>query len=74
VSRENENCWLSRVTIHAIDNHGNHKVVAVNGAGDNSYWLWPGSGEAQSLPAQPVAIHSAGLKSSATTRYAYGRH
>ena len=31
---------ISRVTIHAIDTKGNHKVVAVNGAGDNVYWLW----------------------------------
>ena len=31
---------IGRVTIHAIDNKGNHKVVAVNGAGDNKYWLW----------------------------------
>ena len=27
---------ISRVTIHAIDAKGNHKVVAVNGAGDNN--------------------------------------
>ena len=24
---------------------GNHKVVAVNGAGDNKYWLWEGQGQ-----------------------------
>src|SRR5580698_4669670 len=46
---------ISRVTIHAIDTKGNHKVVAVNGAGDNRYWLWQ-SGDAapRSLPAEPV--------------------
>ncbi len=27
---------ISRVTVHAIDAKGNHKVVAVNGAGDNT--------------------------------------
>ena len=51
---------ISRVTIHAIDTKGNHKVVAVNGAGDNRYWLWD-AGEAAPnlLPAQPVVITSA---------------
>ena len=43
---------LSRVTIHAIDTRGNHKVVAVNGAGDNVYWLWSGDGAPQSLRAR----------------------
>lgn len=31
---------IRRVTIHAIDTDANHKVVAVNGAGDTRYWLW----------------------------------
>lgn len=35
---------LSRVTIHAIDNRGNHRVVAVNGA-ENTYWYWEPSME-----------------------------
>ncbi len=30
---------IERVTIHAIDRHGEHKVVAVNGK-DNAYWVW----------------------------------
>jgi L-asparaginase len=47
---------ISRVTIHAIDTKGNHKVMAVNGSGDNRYWLWEGQGEPQSLLAEPVAI------------------
>ena len=64
---------LSRVTIHAIDARGNHKVVAVNGTGDNTYWLWPGHDEPRSERAEPVAVHSNELKPSATTRYAYGR-
>ena len=51
---------ISRVTIHAIDTKGNHKVVAVNGAGDNKYWLWEGQGEPRLLPAEPVVITTAG--------------
>ena len=43
---------LSRVTVHAIDTRGNHKVVAVNGSGDNTYWLWDGQGEPRALPAR----------------------
>ncbi|NYT64512.1 N(4)-(beta-N-acetylglucosaminyl)-L-asparaginase [Alcaligenaceae bacterium] len=31
---------ISRVTIHAIDNAGNHRVVAVNGIPGNFYWYW----------------------------------
>ena len=31
---------IDRVTIHAIDAKGNHKVVAVNGNPQNTYWLW----------------------------------
>src|SRR5690348_16595892 len=40
---------INRVTIHAIDRGGNHKVVAVNGSGDNRYWLWEGEGAPRSL-------------------------
>jgi L-asparaginase len=60
---------ISRVTVHAIDVRGNHKVVAVNGAGDNSYWLWEGQGEPHKLPAEPVVITSAGMRQTSTTRY-----
>jgi len=31
---------LNRITIHAIDHQGHHKVVAVNGIPSNHYWLW----------------------------------
>ncbi|MGF6920139.1 hypothetical protein OKW28_004336 [Paraburkholderia sp. 40] len=31
---------ISRVTIHAIDAAGNHRVVAVNGLPGNHYWVW----------------------------------
>jgi L-asparaginase len=47
---------ISRVTIHAIDPGGNHKVVAVNGSGGNFYWLWEGSGEPTQRPAEPVPL------------------
>jgi hypothetical protein len=47
-------------------------VVAVNGAGDNRYWLWQ-SGDAapRSLPAEPVVItaNAAGSRPSASSRY-----
>ena len=47
---------ISRVTIHAIDTKGNHKVVAINGKGGNVYWLWDGAGEPRRLPAEPIAL------------------
>jgi L-asparaginase len=62
---------ISRVTIHAIDAKGNHKVVAVNGAGGNTYWLWrPGEAAPASLPAEPIVITSAATKPTAGARYA----
>lgn len=60
---------ISRVTIHAIDAKRNHKVVAVNGAGDNKYWLWEGQGEPCMLPAEPVVITTAGTRPTSTTQY-----
>lgn len=63
---------ISRVTVHGIDAKGNHKVVAVNGAGDNKYWLWEGAGEPRSLPAEPVVITSAEARPTATARYSAG--
>jgi L-asparaginase len=47
---------ISRVTIHAIDTRGNHKVVAVNGTGGNFYWLWEGSGEPRQCPAEAIPL------------------
>ena len=47
---------INRVTIHAIDTRGNHKVVAVNGTGGNVYWLWEGSGEPVQRPAEAVPL------------------
>ena len=60
---------IGRVTIHAIDTKGGHKVVAVNGAGDNKYWLWEGQGEPRLLPAEPVVITRPGTAATSTTRY-----
>jgi L-asparaginase len=64
---------LSRVTIHAVDTRGNHKVVAVNGLGDNTYWLWDGQGAPRSLKAEPVAIGDTAARPTASARYGYGR-
>jgi len=44
-------------------------VVAVNGAGDNRYWLWEGQGEPRMLPADPMAITSSTARPTATSRY-----
>ncbi len=60
---------VSRVTIHAIDPRGNHKVVAVNGGGDNVYWLWEGTGAPRSLPAEVVTIHALADTRSPSARY-----
>ena len=35
--------------------NGNHKVVAVNGVGDNKYWLWEGQGQPRSAVGGTVA-------------------
>ena len=48
---------ISRVTIHAIDNRGGHRVVAVNGLPGNHYWFWaPGMAEPEARPAELVQI------------------
>jgi L-asparaginase / beta-aspartyl-peptidase len=61
---------ISRVTIHAIDTCGNHKVAAVNGAGDNRYWLWEeGDAAPCSLVAEPVVITTATQPRTTTTQY-----
>ncbi len=61
---------ISRVTIHAIDTRGNHKVIAVNGAGDNRYWLWEqGDAAPCSLLAEPVVITTATQPRTTTTQY-----
>ena len=47
---------IDRVTIHAIDTKGGHKVVAVNGDA-NTYWLWrEGDTAPQSLTAEIIPI------------------
>ena len=61
---------ISRVTVHAIDPRGNHAVVAVNGAGDNRYWLWEdGDAAPRSLLAEPVVITSSARRETSTSRY-----
>jgi len=61
---------ISRVTIHAIDTRGNHKVVAVNGDGSNVYWLWDGAGEPRRCVAEAVAISGDAVgRVSPTARY-----
>jgi L-asparaginase len=47
---------INRVTIHAIDSRGSHKVVAVNGTGGNFYWLWEGAGDPTQRTAEAVPL------------------
>lgn len=63
---------ISRVTIHAIDTKGNHKVVAVNGGPENVYWLWEGEGEPRSCPAEVVTIHEVSTRRPASAQYTQG--
>lgn len=61
---------ISRITIHAIDAAGNHKVVAVNGDGSNYYWLWtPEMDVPVALPAEVIIIHDSVKKPPASARY-----
>lgn len=60
---------ISRVTVHAIDTKGNHAVIAVNGTGDNRYWLWEGDGEPRLMRAAPVVITSAETRTTPAARY-----
>ena len=62
---------ISRVTIHAIDGHENHKVVAVNGDGSQRYWHWKTGMETPVfLPAEPVVISEGGTKPAPSARFA----
>ncbi|HZS81303.1 MAG TPA: N(4)-(beta-N-acetylglucosaminyl)-L-asparaginase [Stellaceae bacterium] len=61
---------INRVTIHAIDTKGNHKVVAVNGNPQNTYWLWQdGMTAPQSLPAEIIPISPITAKPSPSMIY-----
>jgi L-asparaginase / beta-aspartyl-peptidase len=60
---------ISRVTIHAIDRNGDHKVVAVNGSRDNKYWIWEGQGTPRLESAEPIAISDHQPRPTTTTRY-----
>ena len=61
---------INRVTIHAIDTKGNHKVIAVNGNPQNTYWLWrQGETAPQSLPAEIVHISPISTKPAPSAVY-----
>jgi L-asparaginase / beta-aspartyl-peptidase len=60
---------ISRVTIHAIDRNGGHKVVAVNGSRDNKYWIWEGQGTPRLESAEPITISDSQPRPTTTTRY-----
>jgi len=65
---------IDRVTIHAIDNRGNHKVVAVNGNPKNTYWLWrAGEATPQSLPAEIITISPISAKPDPAVTYGGAR-
>lgn len=51
---------IGRVTVHAIDARGGHKVAAVNGDGTQTYWFWDGGGVPASRTAEPITISEAG--------------
>jgi L-asparaginase len=60
---------LSRITIHAIDAKGAHKVIAVNGDGTQTYWCWDSGMDAPaSKLAEPVVVH-AGHAETPSARY-----
>jgi L-asparaginase len=61
---------ISRITIHAIDAKGGHKVVAVNGNPENRYWVWtPERGRPEMLPAEILRLHDGAPKPTASLRY-----
>jgi beta-aspartyl-peptidase (threonine type) len=48
---------LSQITVHAIDIKGHHKVIAINGDANSTYWLWTPEHEAStSLLAECITI------------------
>jgi L-asparaginase len=64
---------ISRITIHAIDAKGGHKVVAVNGDGKQHHWLWDERLDGPvARPAEPVAAHPGVAAAPATDRYTAG--
>ena len=61
---------IDRVTIHAIDRKGDHKVVAVNGNPKNTYWLWrSGDAAPQSLPAEIITVSPISAKPNPAATY-----
>ena len=48
---------IQRLTLHAIDKNGNHKVIAVNAEKQLTYWLWQEGDEApHAAPAELVSL------------------
>ncbi len=48
---------LQRITLHAIDRAGRHRVVALNAEKQLTYWLWQeGDAEAHAEPAEIIAL------------------
>jgi L-asparaginase len=65
---------ISRVTIHAVDNKGNHKVVAVNGNSQNTYCIWSdGMPAPESRPAEIIVITTSESKPTASLRFSAQR-
>ena len=63
---------ISRITIHAIDTQGQHKVVAVNGI-ENTYWLWTdGAPEPVVRPAEIRPLAS-GANPRQTAAFRFGK-
>ncbi|MBT3533488.1 MAG: N(4)-(beta-N-acetylglucosaminyl)-L-asparaginase [Rhodospirillaceae bacterium] len=48
---------IQRITLHAIDRDGRHRVVAVNAEEQLTYWLWQeGEAEPHAEPAEIIAL------------------
>lgn len=63
---------ISRVTVHAIDNRGNHRVVAVNGVPGLHYWFWQSGMDAPvSRPAEIVQISTEQVQTKRTATKVY---
>ena len=65
-----QNGLIGRVTIHAIDTKGCHKVVAVNGNSENTYCIWYGDQKiSKGCPAEIVVISTTPTKPTASLRF-----
>jgi len=65
---------ISRVTIHAIDTKGQHKVVAVNGHSENTYCIWTENIKIRKhCPAEIIVISPNQSKPTASLQFAKQR-